>query len=148
IDVFNLYVLSFDVTDFSQSSTESGHEWRSRASSRSVEGADYGIAFCCARTGSEDRVASAVAARRTRRLIWEPYHAIREAQPASLTAANVLSWPLADVAGYSITSSARNVGGTVTPRRFAVPELTIRMNLLACSIGRSPGFSPRRILAT
>lgn len=50
---------------------------------------------------------------------------------------------------YSITSSAsgNNVGGTVRPSAFAVFRLMTKVNLLACSIGRSPGFSPPRIFA-
>src|SRR5258708_7102180 len=48
---------------------------------------------------------------------------------------------------YSITSSARasNVGGMVRPSAFAVLRLTTSSTLLACTIGKSPGFSPLRM---
>ena len=51
---------------------------------------------------------------------------------------------------YSITSSAtaRSCGGNVSPSAFAVLRLRTRSNLVGCSIGRSPGFAPARILAT
>ena len=50
----------------------------------------------------------------------------------------------------SITSSARvsNDGGIVMPRAFAVLRFTKRSNFVGCSIGRSPGFVPFRILST
>ena len=50
---------------------------------------------------------------------------------------------------YSISSSASvsKFGGTVIPSCLAVLRLTTSQNLLACSIGRSPGFTPRTILA-
>ena len=50
---------------------------------------------------------------------------------------------------YSITSSASvsRLGGTLIPSCLAVLRLTTSQNLLACSIGRSPGFAPRTILA-
>src|SRR5262249_37824346 len=50
---------------------------------------------------------------------------------------------------YSITSSATvsRRSGTRTPRGFAVLRLSTSTNLLACSIGRTAGFSPPRILA-
>jgi hypothetical protein len=38
-------------------------------------------------------------------------------------------------------------GGTLIPSCLAVLRLTTSQNLLACSIGRSPGFTPRTILA-
>jgi hypothetical protein len=51
---------------------------------------------------------------------------------------------------YSITSSARasSEGGTVRPSALAVIRLMTRSNLVGCSIGRSAGFAPRRILST
>jgi len=50
---------------------------------------------------------------------------------------------------YSITWSAiaSNVAGTVMPSALAVLRLMTRENLLAWSIGRSPGFAPRNIFA-
>src|SRR5205823_2319878 len=51
---------------------------------------------------------------------------------------------------YSITSSARasSVGGTSMPSALAVLRLTANSNLIGCSIGRSLGLAPRKILAT
>ena len=51
---------------------------------------------------------------------------------------------------YSITLSARssNSGGIITPRAFAVFRLTMRSNLVARSIGKSPGLAPLSILST
>ena len=51
---------------------------------------------------------------------------------------------------YSITSSAcaSSAGGTAMPSCFAVFRFKMSVNLSACSMGRSPGFAPRRILAT
>src|SRR5262249_25416888 len=51
---------------------------------------------------------------------------------------------------HSITSSARasRVGGMSRPSALAVVMLTMRSNFVGCSIGRSPGFAPRRILST
>src|SRR5271163_3240800 len=51
---------------------------------------------------------------------------------------------------HSITpsASASNVGGISTPIALAVFRLTIVMNFVACSIGRSPGLAPLRILST
>ena len=53
-------------------------------------------------------------------------------------------------ARYSITSSASasKVGGTAMPTTFAVLRLIAKINLLACSIGRSPGLVPLSIFAT
>ena len=51
---------------------------------------------------------------------------------------------------YSITSSAltSSAWGTVRPSFFAVLRLTANSNKVGCSIGISPGFSPRKIRAT
>ena len=51
---------------------------------------------------------------------------------------------------YSITWSARtsSVGGTARPSAFAVFRLTSNSNLVACSIGKSAGLVPWRILST
>src|SRR5262249_19172895 len=51
---------------------------------------------------------------------------------------------------HSITSSARNrsVGGIVIPIAIAVFRFTASSNLVGCSIGRSTGFAPRKILST
>src|SRR5262249_17656713 len=50
----------------------------------------------------------------------------------------------------SITSAARasSVGGTSSPNDLAVRRLTINSNRAACSMGRSAGFVPLRILST
>jgi len=53
-------------------------------------------------------------------------------------------------ASHSITSSARAriEGGMVSPSAFAVFRLITISNFVGCSIGRSPGFAPLRILST
>ena len=54
------------------------------------------------------------------------------------------------VAAQRITSSAwkRMLGGMVRPRAWAVLRLMTSSNLMDCSIGRSPGLAPLRILST
>src|SRR5512132_1051342 len=51
---------------------------------------------------------------------------------------------------HSITSSASasSLSGTLRPSAFAVLRLMTSSNFVGCSIGRSPGFAPARILAT
>src|SRR5215472_18760203 len=51
---------------------------------------------------------------------------------------------------HSITSSAVAIidDGTVRPRSFAVLRLITSSNLVGCSMGKSPGFAPLRILST
>src|SRR5262249_42580260 len=51
---------------------------------------------------------------------------------------------------HSITSSARsNIDvGIVTPIALAVPRFTTSSNMVGCSIGKSAGLAPRRILST
>ncbi|MDF3061093.1 MAG: hypothetical protein K0S06_1202 [Microvirga sp.] len=51
---------------------------------------------------------------------------------------------------HSITSSARarRVGGIVKPSAAAVLRFTVSPNFVGCSIGRSEGFAPCRILST
>jgi len=51
---------------------------------------------------------------------------------------------------YLITLSARTSieSGILMPRAFAVLTLTISSNLVGCSIGRSAGLAPFRILST
>ena len=51
---------------------------------------------------------------------------------------------------YSITSSARSSsdGGIVRPSALAVLRLMISANFVGCSIGRSAGLAPCRILTT
>src|SRR5262249_12585761 len=50
---------------------------------------------------------------------------------------------------HSITSSARtrSVGGTAQPRTLPAFRLIVNSNLTGCSIGRSPGLAPLRILS-
>src|SRR5262249_21176602 len=50
---------------------------------------------------------------------------------------------------HSITSSARtrSVGGTAQPRALPAFRLIMNSNLTGCSIGRSPGLAPLRILS-
>jgi hypothetical protein len=52
--------------------------------------------------------------------------------------------------GYSMTSSARarSVGGTSSPRAFAVFRLITSSYLVGACTGRSAGFSPFRIRST
>src|ERR1019366_9541788 len=52
-------------------------------------------------------------------------------------------------AAYSITSSARasSIGGTARPIALAVLRLITSSNLVGCSIGRSLGFAPLKILS-
>src|SRR5690349_2866135 len=51
---------------------------------------------------------------------------------------------------HRITSSARTRidSGIVMPRALAVFRLTINSNFVGCSIGRSAGLAPFRILST
>src|SRR4029450_11464718 len=51
---------------------------------------------------------------------------------------------------FWITWSARSRidCGMVSPRALAVFRLMISSNLVGCSMGRSPGFAPFRILST
>jgi hypothetical protein len=51
---------------------------------------------------------------------------------------------------YSITSSARasSIGGTSRPSAFAVLRLIASSNFVGCSIGRSEGLAPFKILTT
>src|SRR5205085_12637513 len=51
---------------------------------------------------------------------------------------------------HSMTASARasSAAGTVSPSAFAVFRLTTSSNLVGCSIGRSAGRAPLRILST
>jgi len=54
------------------------------------------------------------------------------------------------LASYSITSSARtkNDSGRFNPINFAVLRLTVRKNRVGCSIGKSAGLAPLKILST
>jgi hypothetical protein len=63
---------------------------------------------------------------------------------ATLVVANV---PLADIAAYSITSSARasRVGGISSPKARAVGRLMTKSNLVDCTTGRSAGLVPLRM---
>src|SRR5262249_32104573 len=53
-------------------------------------------------------------------------------------------------ANYSITWSARanSEGGMVSPSAFAVLRLITSSNFVGCSMGRSAGLAPFRILST
>lgn len=52
--------------------------------------------------------------------------------------------------GHSTTWSARNRsdGGIVRPSAFAALMLITNSNLVGCSMGKSAGLAPRRILST
>src|SRR5215831_8500269 len=54
------------------------------------------------------------------------------------------------LAGYRITSSARpsTDGGIVSPMAAALFRSITRSNFVGCSMGRSPGLAPLRILST
>ena len=54
------------------------------------------------------------------------------------------------IGAHSITWSARcrSDGGIVRPRALAVLRLMTSSNLVACSIGKSAGLAPLRILST
>src|SRR5262245_6455569 len=59
--------------------------------------------------------------------------------------------PKADIArSYSISwsLSPSSCDGIVTPSALAALRLTIKVNLLGCSIGGSAGLAPLRILST
>ena len=60
------------------------------------------------------------------------------------------SWPMSDIAPYSITLSARatNVAGTVMPSALAVLRLITSSNLVGCSIGISATLVPRKSWAS
>src|ERR1700694_3675851 len=55
-----------------------------------------------------------------------------------------------EIGGYSMTESARAWmdGGIVSPSAFAVLRWMTSSNFVGCSIGRSPGLAPLRILST
>jgi hypothetical protein len=59
-------------------------------------------------------------------------------------------WCEGIICTYSITLSARNSsdGGIVSPIAFAVRKLTTSSSLVGCSMGRSAGRAPRKILST
>jgi hypothetical protein len=60
-------------------------------------------------------------------------------------------WAIPEIApSHSITSSAVDSrdGGTVMPSALAVLRLITSSNLVGCSMGRSPGLVPCRILST
>src|SRR6185436_5806662 len=67
-----------------------------------------------------------------------------------LLAANSLPGGLSGGRAHSITWSAccRSDWGIVRPRTFAVLRLRTNSNVVGCSMGRSPGFAPFRILST
>ena len=60
---------------------------------------------------------------------------------------DVRSAPIADMLGYSITSSAvaSNDCGMLMPSAFAVLRLIIKSYLVGACTGISPGFSPLRM---
>ena len=55
--------------------------------------------------------------------------------------------PIADIAIYSITSSARasSCGVMVRPSAFAVLRLMTKSNFVGCITGKSAGLAPFRI---
>jgi hypothetical protein len=74
---------------------------------------------------------------------------VRVATPSLLGTLTLYSLPVSR-RYHRITSSARSKidSGMVRPRALAVLRLTTSSNLVGCSIGRSPGLAPFRILST
>jgi Mechanosensitive ion channel len=70
----------------------------------------------------------------------------RKRQPDTFTFCGKVSSWIAQRHSYSSTSStiANTPGGMARLSAFAVLRLMTRSNLVACSTGRSPGFSPLR----
>ncbi len=48
----------------------------------------------------------------------------------------------------TLVACSRTAGGIVRSRAFAVFKLMMKSNFVGCSMGRSAGFAPLRILAT
>jgi hypothetical protein len=79
---------------------------------------------------------------------------------AALLSTRIVAWrqravkfipnALARLSTYWITSVAccKTAGGIVSPSAFAVFRLMTSSNVVACSMGRSAGFAPLRILST
>ena len=84
-------------------------------------------------------------------MLLSPMSAFAHLADSTRTSRHVRKVPEGNIraGNYSISSSASvsKFGGTVIPSCVAVLRLTTSQNLLACSIGRSPGFTPRTILA-
>ena len=76
--------------------------------------------------------------------------AIHPIATAERTSREVRSVPEADIAAYSITSSARasTDGGSVRPIALAVFRLTTSSYRVGTCTGRSAGFSPLRMRST
>src|SRR5262249_61457201 len=71
-------------------------------------------------------------------------------RPSQGSGLPILTDPPDELAFHSITSSARPTSGsgTLRPSALAVFRLMINSTLVVCWTGRSPGFSPLRILPT
>src|SRR5262249_32498017 len=99
----------------------------------------------------EARLTFLVARRQTHERADAPYAlallSARRKRPGTCRAGNYFD-KLAP--SHSITSSAamRIEGGTVSPSDLAVFTLTSSSNLVACTTGRSAGFSPFKIRPT
>ena len=96
---------------------------------------------------SEIELALSTLSRHTRRT--KAVIQLRSRRRTKLTGA-VTAMILSRASDHSITSSARRSSdcGIVSPSIFAVLRLTTNSNFVGCSMGRSPGFAPLRILST
>jgi hypothetical protein len=76
---------------------------------------------------------------------WTP-----EGDGSRIAPRHLMIWPRSSSMRYSMIWSARpsNDGGIVRRSALAVLRLMTNSNLVGCSIGRSPGFAPLRILST
>src|ERR1700704_298119 len=117
--VFDRDILVLDIAGFDQALMISGQQWHGRVARSAAE-------------VTNDRHRGALCASTER--------------PDNRRAADC-GYKIA--ASHSITSSARARidGGIASPSALAVLRLTISSNLVGCSIGKSPGFAPLRILS-
>src|SRR5690348_3530907 len=64
------------------------------------------------------------------------------------TTTTVLSWRVSRLYLITLSALASTLGGMVRPICFAAFRLITSSNLVGCSMGRSPGLAPLRILST
>src|SRR5262245_18233951 len=119
--IFDHHLLTFNVARVSKAPAESAHAVRERVLGLAAEEPDY------------------------RHCLWL-LRACRE-RPRGRRAADECH---EFAPPHSITSSARtrNNSGMVNPIAFAVLRLRTSSNFVTCSMGRSAGFAPFRILST
>jgi hypothetical protein len=77
--------------------------------------------------------------------VLDPKWPIREADIAQCSR-HVSKVPISEVNDSfdHLVGVRQHAGGTVMPSAFAVLRLIMKVSLLACSIGRSPGLVPAR----